>query len=60
MRVTKAGNILLLSVLVATGFSGCTEMKSAGRDIGHATRTVGHGVRDAVKSVGDGVKKIGE
>lgn len=60
----KIGTNLLACLFMAAVLTACSELKSAGRDVGHATRdatrTVGHGARDAVKSVGDGIKKIGQ
>lgn len=57
--------IPLVVLLLTT--PACTELKSAGRDVGHATRDVtrevGHTTRDAAKAVGsaskNAAKKVG-
>ena len=54
--------IIFFLVLLGYLLSACTQLKEAGRTIGHTTRDVardiGHGTRDATKSVGEGVKKV--
>ena len=46
----------LLGVVLLLGVGACSEMKSAGRTIGHTTRdvtrTIGHTTRDATKQIG--------
>lgn len=59
----------LVMMLLVTGgiMMGCSDMKAAGRDIGHATRdvtrTIGHTTRDVTKEIGhksrDAAKAIG-
>ena len=56
--------VKIVSLLVLSGclLSACTQVKEAGRTIGHTTRNaakaIGHGTRDAAKAVGEGVKKV--
>ena len=50
----------LLGVVLLLGVSACSEMKSAGRTIGHTTRdvtrTIGHTTRDVTKQIGHGTR----
>jgi hypothetical protein len=65
----------LLALLLMVGVNGCSDMKSAGKTIGHTTRDVtreighttrdvtrdiGHGTRDAVTGVKDGWEEEAE
>ena len=50
----------LLGVILLLGVGACSEMKSAGRSVGHTTRdvtkTIGHETRDATKQIGHGTR----
>lgn len=50
----------LLGVVLLLGVGACSEMKSAGRTIGHTTRdvtrTIGHTTRDVTKQIGHGTR----
>jgi len=60
--VDVRARIGFLLVLLGCLLSACSQIKEAGRTIGHTTRDVareiGHGTRDAAKAVGEGVKKV--
>ena len=60
--VNVRASIAFLLVLLGCLLSACSQIKEAGRTIGHTTRDVtreiGHGTRDAAKAVGEGVKKV--
>ncbi len=47
---------LCLAVFTTLLFSGCAELKQAGKDVGHATRdattAIGHATRDTTKAIG--------
>lgn len=68
ISLIKSKNMKTTILLLLTiSLIGCTELKSVGRDIGHAakgvTKTVGHATRDTTKVVGhasrDTVKAVG-
>ncbi|MEZ7863187.1 MAG: hypothetical protein QMB40_12535 [Aeromonadaceae bacterium] len=50
----------LLGVVLLLGVGACSEMKSAGRTVGHTTRdvtrTIGHTTRDVTKQIGHGTR----
>ena len=50
----------LLGVILLLGVGACSEMKSAGRTIGHTTRdvtrTIGQTTRDVTKQIGHGTR----
>ncbi len=50
----------LLGVVLLLGIGACSEMKSAGRTVGHTTRdvtrTIGHTTRDVTKQIGHGTR----
>ncbi len=50
----------LLGVILLLGVGACSEMKSAGRSVGHTTRdvtrTIGHTTRDVTKQIGHGTR----
>ena len=50
----------LLGVILLLGVGACSEMKSAGRTVGHTTRdvtrTIGHTTRDVTKQIGHGTR----
>ena len=50
----------LLGVVLLLGIGACSEMKSAGRSVGHTTRdvtrTIGHTTRDVTKQIGHGTR----
>ena len=50
----------LLGVVLLLGVGACSEMRSAGRTIGHTTRdvtrTIGHTTRDVTKQIGHGTR----
>jgi predicted small secreted protein len=52
--------IISLAILASTLWSGCAQLKEAGRTIGHTardvSRTIGHGARDVVHDIGDGIR----
>ncbi|NQD35471.1 hypothetical protein HPT27_00450 [Permianibacter sp. IMCC34836] len=53
---------LAIAIVMTLSASGCAELKSAGRTIGHTTKEVttdiGHATRDAAKEVGQGTKRV--
>src|SRR5689334_8874113 len=65
---------IVFVLILACGFTyGCTQVKEAGRAVGHTTRDVateighgardvtreiGHGTRDAVREVGEGTREV--
>ena len=50
----------LLGVVLLLGVGACSEMKSAGRTVGHTTRdvtrTIGQTTRDVTKQIGHGTR----
>ena len=50
----------LLGVVLLLGIGACSEMKSAGRTVGHTTRpvtrTIGRTTRDVTKQIGHGTR----
>jgi hypothetical protein len=56
------GKSLLICMLAMFSASACTEVKEAGRTVGHTTRDVttaiGHGTRDVVKDIGHGTRRV--
>ena len=50
----------LLGVVLLLGVGACSEMKSAGRTVGHTTRdvtrTIGYTTRDVTKQIGHGTR----
>lgn len=54
---------LVFALVLGGGFgSGCTQIKEAGRTIGHTTRDVtreiGHGARDVTREIGHGTRDV--
>jgi hypothetical protein len=50
-------------LILACGFAyGCTQIKEAGRTVGHTTRDVtteiGHGARDVTREIGHGTRDV--
>jgi hypothetical protein len=60
----SSATVKFASVLILTcGFlAGCTQIKEAGRTIGHTTRDVtteiGHGARDVTREIGHGTRDV--
>jgi hypothetical protein len=56
---TPTAALLTTLALVA---AGCTEVKNAGRTIGHTTedvaREIGHGTRDAAREIAAGTRRV--
>jgi hypothetical protein len=54
--------MLIVALATCALLSACTEVKQAGRTVGHTTRDVakeiGHGTRDAAKEIGHGTKRV--
>ncbi len=62
--MNRISNIVSLIVVVAscTFLSACTELKQAGRTVGHVsrdvTREIGHASRDVAKEIGRGATRV--
>jgi hypothetical protein len=57
-----AVKIIAWVILAAAFLPGCTQIKEAGRTIGHTTRDVtteiGHGARDVTREIGHGTRDV--
>ena len=54
---------IVFVLILACGFMyGCTQVKEAGRTVGHTTRDVtteiGHGARDVTREIGHGTRDV--
>lgn len=52
--------VIITALTFTLGLTACAELKTVGRDIGHATRdvttSIGHASRDIAKDVSDDIK----